>query len=56
MDEFDATMALIVILGAFWAGIMFGIAIEETRIETGRKIIINNSSYSCKMVNTLKEE
>ena len=55
MDDFDATMALIVIGCAFWAGIMFGIAIEETRVETGRRIIIDNSSYQCKMVNTLKE-
>ena len=55
MDEFGAAMALLIMMCAFGAGAMFGIGLEKTKIETGKTIIIDNSSYRCKMVNTLKE-
>ena len=59
MVKFESLVILAVmfaILGLLGIGVGMGSSLKERKIITGKTIIIDNGSYRCKMVNTLKEE
>ena len=56
MNEFESLVILAVMFAILGMGIDGGISLLERKIRTGKLIVIDNSSYRCKIVNTLKEE
>jgi len=59
MNKFESLVILAVIfaiLGLLGIGMGMGYSLKERKIITGKTIIIDNSSYRCKMIKTLKEK
>ena len=56
MDKFESLIMLAVMFAILGMGVGVGVSLLERKIRNGKLIIIDNSSYSCKMVNTLKDE
>jgi len=55
-DVLGATIAVTIAIGMLSLGIAVGGDVVEGRIKSNKLIIIDNSSYRCKMVKTLDEE
>ena len=55
-DVLGATIAVTIAIGMLSLGIAVGGDVVEGRIKSNKLIIIDNSSYRCKMVKTLEEE
>ena len=57
MEEItESIFLIIVIFGLLNLGEFFGEYERNKMIKSGELIIINNSSYKCKLINTLEEK